>query len=355
MPLPAISFTPSQQNARSSLIDTSDDSEDGMDGIFSMLRRSNPKTPTSSESNNVGNSSTMKQNSSSVSSRRVKFDPAFDKDETPSQLQSDRSRRIKSSQPEHDSTVTFTKSHGNRIASQNREQRATDLKANPNTVGQVRDEGTSSSKDDLKRSTILTQNQLQHPTNTDSYNAMIQKIAESHEGLQEICSGIKALQTAVAASTTREDNTSTTVKCLIQGVSESQQQVTKYKICQSVNCLLLLPEPSFYLFTQLGELTANLSSMMEELKTTNFEEKENLLELQLCAENERKALMEQIDNDKKKLDARWDSMEKVREGLEKDKNAIFLEKVCVRVTVAFVTVCSCLTMKCQSCHHRRRS
>lgn len=75
--------------------------------------------------------------------------------------------------------------------------------------------------------------------------------------------------------------------------------------------------------------------MMEELKSSNLEEKENLVELQLCAENERKVLMEQINYDKSKLDGRWDALEKdmellrkEREELEKEKNALFVEKVC---------------------------
>jgi predicted nucleic acid-binding Zn-ribbon protein len=93
--------------------------------------------------------------------------------------------------------------------------------------------------------------------------------------------------------------------------------------------------------------------MMEELKKSNLEEKENLIELQLCAENERKALMEQLGNDKSKLEARWDSLEKgleslrkERENLEKEKNAVFVEKVRVpslhrRMVLTLVFDCQC--------------
>jgi predicted nucleic acid-binding Zn-ribbon protein len=93
--------------------------------------------------------------------------------------------------------------------------------------------------------------------------------------------------------------------------------------------------------------------MMEELKKSNLEEKENLIELQLCAENERKALMEQLGNDKSKLEARWDSLEKgleslrkEREDLEKEKNAVFVEKVRVpslhrRMVLMLVSDCQC--------------
>jgi hypothetical protein len=156
------------------------------------------------------------------------------------------SRQINHSQPDHEPISTI-RSNGNRLAGHNTihndRDTSTDLRATPTNLnlatnqkaGQSRWESPAPSEES-NRSTPVIKNRQDECHPTESYNAMIQKIAESHQGLQEMCMGIKELQTAVAASTTREESASTSVKCLIQGVSASQQQVRTRTVSER-NCL----------------------------------------------------------------------------------------------------------------------
>ena len=59
----------------------------------------------------------------------------------------------------------------------------------------------------------------------ESYNNMIQRIVSSQQSIQDICVGIKELQTIVSASSNQGDKTSKSIEKLVEGVSKSQDQV----------------------------------------------------------------------------------------------------------------------------------
>ena len=67
--------------------------------------------------------------------------------------------------------------------------------------------------------------QHQPASTNESYNDMMQRISSSQKSIQEICDGIKELQTSVNASSSRDDSTSKSVENLIAGVTKSHGQV----------------------------------------------------------------------------------------------------------------------------------
>jgi hypothetical protein len=99
-----------------------------------------------------------------------------------------------------------------------------------------------------KSITPLSERECEAP----SYTEMMHRIASSQQSMQEICSGIKDLQTTIDS---RDDDTSKSVQQLIQGVAKSHEQLVNF---------------------------------MDELKSSNLDERENLIELQvsICVKNQ---------------------------------------------------------------------
>lgn len=243
MPLPAISYTPSQQPNRSNLDDASDESEDGVDGILSMLRSNNhsDKTPSSSVLREKTPASALSKSGSSHAARdvgrRVKFDPVFDKPSRGADNNSSLFSTTHSTTPFSGSSKLYhTKSTGGA-----RDDALTPT-ANPRSDRNVWQGGqqsqpkqnvddTKSSKEVVPESAGKAMREYnkadqyqQSKPNNESYNDMIERIASSQQGIQEICHGIKELQSTVTASA-RDESTSKSIESLIQGVINSQEHV----------------------------------------------------------------------------------------------------------------------------------
>ena len=118
--------------------------------------------------------------------------------------------------------------------------------------------------------TPIVHNKRQHTIETDpSFVDMMHKITTSQQSIQELCIGIKELQQTASTSSKRDDTSSKSVDNLLQSVSKSQEQVR-------FSCLVLLLSlvalewcPYLFWYVQLGDLTLNLSRMLDELKSGN--------------------------------------------------------------------------------------
>ena len=244
MPLPAISYTPSQQPNRGNLDDASEESEAGVDGILSMLRSNNhsDKTPSSSVPREKTPASAISKSSFSHAardaghSRRVKFDPVFDKP----------SRGADNSSLFSTTHITTPVSGSSKLYQTKSTCGARDdaltLTANPRSDRNVWQGGqqsqpkqnvdyTKSSKEVVPESAGKAMREYnkadqyqQSKPNNESYNDMIERIVSSQQSIQEICHGIKELQRTVTASA-RDESTSKAIESLIQGVTNSQEHV----------------------------------------------------------------------------------------------------------------------------------
>jgi len=276
MPLPAFSYSPN--NLRGKFDDTSDSSdEEGVDGILSLLRSnksdsnhaapknisSSVKTPTSATSSKTSLPSTTKSILSSRSSssssaktptsirsntpdinpntplmqRRVKFDPAFAKPNQGVSNMGVHSNRS-SKQNELTADAETRPSEWKRDSSSVVES----LSETPNHVSQQNTMSEDTTEEE--KLTPIVHNKRQHTVETDpSFVDMMHKITTSQQSIQELCIGIKELQQAASTSSKRDDTSSKSVDNLLQSVSKSQEQ--------------------------LGDLTLNLSRMLDELKSGN--------------------------------------------------------------------------------------
>eukprot|EP00804_Cyclotella_cryptica_P024156 CCRYP_015593-RB/>CCRYP_015593-RB protein AED:0.31 eAED:0.54 QI:0/0.33/0/1/1/1/4/0/477 len=303
MPLPAIHFTPSQQPGQPKLEDKTlaDNSYGDLDGILSMLRGSSFSERTAASKNQHGDSEetpnyVSRKSPNSNDGRMVKFDPVVDKVGQDRNLEEPHvSQQIKL----RDKVADLRKINDGttlRDGSINKINPSRKVKASAedeySVAGALMQQGATPIHMEGK--------QKNSEVTIESYEDLVHRILSSQLTIQEICIGIKELQTSVAASSTKGNETSKSIEQLIKDVAKSHDE---------------------------------LKLVTEGMRLSNAEDKEKNFQLQVCAENERNVFMEQLSKEKSQLAERWDSYEKSaallcaqRKELEMEREAILIEK-----------------------------
>lgn len=243
MPLPVIPFAPSEQLGPLGLNDLTlvDDSHDDLDGILSMLGGNNfsKKTANSKSQNGSNpsketpNSGVSRKTSNSHDIRRVKFDPVVDKLSRRSNLEDPLvSQQIKLDSEKALSVELVADSRKINVS-------ATQRDGNINKINQTRDK-TSTQAEPCVTSALTQQfatpvhmEGMQKPAEVTSehYEDLVHRILSSQRYIQEICIGIKELQTSATASSMRGNETSKSIEKLIEGVTKSHDQVRLRFLC----------------------------------------------------------------------------------------------------------------------------
>lgn len=237
MPLPVIPFAPSQQLGHPGLGDETlaDDSYDDLDGIISMLGGNNfSENSANSKNQNVNNASketpnsgVSRKTSNSHDIRRVKFDPVVDKLSRGRNLEETLiSQKIKLDGDKVMAVELVADSSKINVS-------ATQRGENSNKINQRRVKTSTQAEPCVTNA--LTQ-QCATPVNmegkqkhsevtSEHYEDLVHRILSSQLCIQEICIGIKELQTSAAASSMKGNETSKSIEKLIEGVTKSHDQV----------------------------------------------------------------------------------------------------------------------------------
>lgn len=246
MPLPVIPFAPSDQLGPLGLNDLTlvDDSHDDLDGILSMLGGNNFSKKTANSKSQIGsnpsketpNSGVSRKTSNSHDIRRVKFDPVVDKLSRRSNLEDPLvSQKIKLDSEKALSVEPVADSRKINVS-------ATQRDGNSNKINQRRDK-TSTQAEPCGTSALTQQfatpvhmEGMQNPAEVTSehYEDLVHRILSSQRYIQEICIGIKELQTSATASSMRGNETSKSIEKLIEGVTKSHDQVRLRFLCNKL-------------------------------------------------------------------------------------------------------------------------
>ncbi|KAL3786056.1 hypothetical protein HJC23_003904 [Cyclotella cryptica] len=330
MPLPAIHFTPSQQPGQPKLEDKTlaDNSYGDLDGILSMLRGSSFSERTAASKNQHGDSEetpnyVSRKSPNSNDGRMVKFDPVVDKVGQDRNLEEPHvSQQIKL----RDKVADLRKINDGttlRDGSINKINPSRKVKASAedeySVAGALMQQGATPIHMEGK--------QKNSEVTIESYEDLVHRILSSQLTIQEICIGIKELQTSVAASSTKGNETSKSIEQLIKDVAKSHDE------------LKLVTEGMRLSNAEDKEKNFQLQVRVRTITFLRFQSTEGfwlefiILHVKVCAENERNVFMEQLSKEKSQLAERWDSYEKSaallcaqRKELEMEREAILIEK-----------------------------